>query len=137
MRKLNISLYILVLLEIIALICYYVFGWKSDQAMDKSGIGDAEMCLYWSRLAGYSFWSLISAWFISVVVSLVTKSTLFNKNSKYYKADVKLNKLIKTATFGPVIALPASWLLYFGFLTQNGAREVEPVDSSCSDRGCR
>lgn len=24
-----------------------------------------------------------------------------------------------------------------GFLTQNGAREVEPVDSSCSDRGCR
>jgi len=96
----------------IALISYFVFGWKSDQAMDKSGIGDAKMCLYWSRLAGYSFWSLISAWFISVAISLLIKSKLFNKNNKSFKTDVKFNKLIKTATLGPVIALPAGWLLY-------------------------
>ena len=112
MKRINISLYILVFLEVIALICYSVFGWKSDQAMDKSGIGDAKVCLYWSRLAGYSFWSLISAWFISVALSLLIKSKLFNKNNKSLKIYVKFNKLIKIATLGPVIALPVVWLLY-------------------------
>lgn len=116
MKKLYTSFYILTFLEVIALVCSHIFGWKSDQAMDKSGIGDAKMCIYWSRLAGYAFWSFLSVWFLSVVLFILTKFKLFNKYSESCSADVKMNKIIKTATLGPLIALPVSWLLYFMIL---------------------
>ncbi len=113
MKRLFTSFYIFTILEVFALVCFHIFGWKSDQAMDKSGIGDAKMCIYWSRLAGYSFWSLLSIWFLSVVLSILTKFKLFNIYPESRYDDVKLNAIIKAATFGPLIAFPVSWLLYF------------------------
>ncbi|WP_306535295.1 hypothetical protein, partial [Geobacter sp.] len=57
-------------IQALAGITFVVAAWKSDRALDKSGIGDPERFTFWNEIAGISFNVFLIAWLISVSILL-------------------------------------------------------------------
>ncbi len=80
MRK-NFLQIVLVLIQIISSLVFFVASWKADRALDKSGIGDIERFTYWNALAGNYIKLFFLAWVITlfIVISIdVQKHSFIN-----------------------------------------------------------
>jgi hypothetical protein len=46
---------------------FFYAGYRADQAMDKSGIGDYQAFAWWDRVAGNWFWASVTLWLATSV----------------------------------------------------------------------
>jgi glycosyltransferase involved in cell wall biosynthesis len=70
MRK-NFLQIVLVLIQIISSLVFFVASWKADRALDKSGIGDIERFTYWNALAGNYIKLFFLAWVITLFIAII------------------------------------------------------------------
>ncbi|WP_409525711.1 hypothetical protein [Nitrincola sp. MINF-07-Sa-05] len=59
-------------LQLLLAIAFLGFGWQADQAMDKSGMGDAFEWHRLSVLSGAAFYGLTGVWLATIAFSVVS-----------------------------------------------------------------
>jgi hypothetical protein len=96
-------------LQFITGIAFVVAGWKSDRALDKSGVGDPEIFDYWSRIAGVSFWLFMMLWITGSIIILL----ILRKERQESIIKLLSMNLINKSSIG--IWLPPI-LLFFGWV---------------------
>ncbi|QSV46272.1 hypothetical protein [Geobacter benzoatilyticus] len=96
----------ILVVQALAGITFVVAAWKSDRALDKSGIGDPERFTFWNEIAGISFNVFIIAWLIGVSI------LLFNHfNSRKSHEPKQLWQQSNRGVWLPPLLLFIGWLV--------------------------
>jgi ABC-type branched-subunit amino acid transport system permease subunit len=67
------TLIVLLILQLLAIVCFLYFCHQADLAMGKDGIGDIEKCNTFNSNAGISFYSVVVLWLSVVFISLIKR----------------------------------------------------------------
>ena len=55
--------------ELLALGGFGYAGWRADDAMDKSGLGNYGQFLWWTKWANVAFWAAVVIWVLGMLIA--------------------------------------------------------------------
>jgi len=71
--KFKTTLLILSLVQLMLIAAFLRCAWQADQAMDKTGIGNLELCQQYNSYAGIAFYLAVTLWVVSIIFAVFGK----------------------------------------------------------------